>query len=89
MTEPQTNLPLTTGGASTSPSPGAENSEKAPENTPIGKELPPQPSKAVQIFNWIKGSIAAQTYLPEDVAALVTLWVMSPVDKNRQRFGLG
>jgi len=44
----------------------------------LGTPLPmPQKATAVQIFNWIKQSILAQTHLPDDVAALVALWVIS------------
>ena len=44
----------------------------------LGTPLPmPPKATAVQIFNWIKQSILAQTHLPDDVAALVALWVIS------------
>jgi hypothetical protein len=38
---------------------------------------PPKLATAGELFTWIKRSISAQTHLPEDVAELVALWVIS------------
>jgi hypothetical protein len=67
---------------------GAENSEKAPENTPPANEadtsapetqssLSPQPSKAFEIFTRIKHTIGAQTHLSDVNIALAAFWVIS------------
>jgi hypothetical protein len=88
LNDSHTNRSPANEAAITSPLSGIENSEKVPENTSQPNEvttptagapvlLPPQPSKAVQIFTWIKQSIVAQTRLPEAVSSLVTFWVIS------------
>jgi hypothetical protein len=88
LNDSHTNRSPATEAAIRSPLSGIENSEKAPENTSQPNEvttptagapvsLPPQPSKAVQIFTWIKRSILAQTHLPEAVSSLVAFWVIS------------
>ena len=88
MNDSRTNPSPATETALTSPIIGIENSEKAPESTSQPNEvttstvgapvsLPPPPSKTVQIFNWIKQSIQAQTHLPGVVSSLVAFWVIS------------
>jgi hypothetical protein len=88
MNELETNSPLATEAAPTSSPSGAENLEKAPENTPPADEatasapdtqssLPPQPSKALEIFTWIKHTIGAQTHLSDANMTVVAFWVIS------------
>jgi len=86
MHESQTNSPSATEAVPTSSLSGTENSEKAPENTPPADETttphtqsspPPQPSKAFEIFTWIKHTIGAQTHLSDANIAVAAFWVIS------------
>jgi hypothetical protein len=88
MNESQTNSPSATEAALTSSLSGTENPEKAPENTPPADEAttsapdtpsspPPQPSKAFEIFTWIKHTIGAQTHLSDANIAVAAFWVIS------------
>jgi hypothetical protein len=88
MNESQTNSPSATEAVPTSSLSGTENSEKAPENTPPADEattstadtqssLPPQPSKAFEIFTCIKHTIGAQTHLSDTNIAVAAFWVIS------------
>ena len=88
MNELQTNFPPATEAASTASLSGAKNLEKAPANTPPAHEstasapdtqssLPPQPSKAFEIFTWIKHTIGAQTHLSEANTTVAAFWVIS------------
>src|SRR5271168_4210243 len=87
MNDSQTNPPAVTEAAPTS-SPGVDNSEKAPKNPPRADETttsaahtqsspPPQPSKAFEIFTWIKHTIGAQTHLSDANIAFAAFWVIS------------
>jgi hypothetical protein len=88
MNESHTNSPSATEAASTSSLSDTKNSEKAPENAPPADEastlapdtespLPPQPSKAFEIFTWIKHTIGAQTHLSDANIAVAAFWVIS------------
>jgi hypothetical protein len=85
MNESQTNSPSAIEAAPTSSLSGIE---MALENTPPADEAAtsavdtpsspaPEPSKAVEIFTWIKHTIGAQTHLSDANIAVAAFWVIS------------
>ena len=68
--------PVAAGSTGNTDMPTARPSEILAASVEAPLPIPPK-ATAVQIFNWIKRSIVAQTHLPDDAAALVALWVIS------------
>jgi hypothetical protein len=75
--------PIPETGAVPSVAPDADMAMTRAGETPVGSQGTPRPAPpkpratAFQIYHWIKQSIQAQTYLPEDLADLVAIWAIS------------